>query len=118
MVQVSVFLLRMLFQLDVFDELFCRGGMELEGQGNLPVVNGKTLWQRRDAAPDTGSKFRLLIYYPAAAGSGVRGARGCTDAPLTHGWGCLDTSTGSHWPKPGAKHKIIHKPFPWVSPER
>lgn len=39
--QVSVFLFRMLFQLDVFDELFCRGGMELEEQGNLPVVNGK-----------------------------------------------------------------------------
>lgn len=116
--QVSVFLFKMLFQLDVFDELFCRGGMELEEQGNLPVVNGKTLWQRRDAAPDTVSKYRLLIYYPAAAGFGVRRARGCTDAPLTHGWDSLDTSTGSHWPKQGSKHKIIQESFPWVPPER
>lgn len=115
--QVSVFSAQMLFQLDVFDELFCRGGMELEEQGNLPVVNGKTLRQRRDAAPDSVAKYRLLIYYPAAAGFGVRGARGCTDAPLTHGWNYLDTSTGSHWHKQDAKNKIIHEPFPWVSLE-
>lgn len=68
MVQVSVFLFGVFFQLvlNVLDQLFCKGGIKLEEQGNLPALNSKTHWQRRDAFPDAASKYRLLIYYPAS----------------------------------------------------
>lgn len=68
LLQVSVFLFGVFFQLvlNVLDQLFCKGGIKLEEQGNLPALNSKTHWQRRDAFPDAASKYRLLIYYPAS----------------------------------------------------
>lgn len=67
LLQVSVFLFGVFFQLvlDVLDKLFHKGGIKLEEQGNLPLLNSKTRWQHRDVSPDAASKYRLLIYYPA-----------------------------------------------------
>lgn len=68
LLQVSVFLFGVFFQLvlGVLVELFHKGGTKLEEQGNLPALNSKTRWQHHDASPDTASKYRLLIYYPAS----------------------------------------------------
>lgn len=88
--RVSVFLFGVFFQLVpvVLEELFCKGGIKLKEWENLPVLNSKTRWQRRDASPDAVSKYRLLIYYPAGCWIWCERSRGAAlMLPLAHGWG-------------------------------
>lgn len=107
--QVSVFLFGVFFQLvlDVLDELFHKGGIKLEEWGNLPALNSKTRWQRRDASLDAASKYRLLIYYPAGCWIWCERSQGAAlMLPLSWGLPVHIQCRSSHWLKQGAKHKI------------
>lgn len=121
--QVSAFLFGVFFQLvlDVLDELLCKGGIKLEEQGNLPVLNSKARWQRCDASPDAASKYRHLIYYPAGCWIWYKRSRGAVlMLPLARGQGLPIhiQCRSSHWLKEDAKQKIDHELSPWVSPEK